>query len=156
MIVDYNRQSLDAVIREGLWQRFEQIFKNFGWEVVILRHGSLQQAAFAELGGEKLRDWIERCSNQLYSALTFQGGAAWRKRLLDEIGDQGPVTELIESRSDDELQALMVNLGGHDRRAFSKPSRRPRSMTDRSVSSATRSRVMACRWPATRTTMPAR
>ncbi|GLS36318.1 pyruvate dehydrogenase E1 component [Mesorhizobium tianshanense] len=113
-IVDYNRQSLDAVIREGLWQRFEQIFKNFGWEVVILRHGSLQQAAFAEAGGEKLRDWIERCSNQLYSALTFQGGAAWRKRLLDEIGDQGPVTELIERRSDDELQALMVNLGGHD------------------------------------------
>ncbi|MFK0692295.1 transketolase [Mesorhizobium sp. IMUNJ 23033] len=113
-IVDYNRQSLDAVIREGLWQRFEQIFKNFGWEVVILRHGSLQQAAFAESGGEKLRDWIERCSNQLYSALTFQGGAAWRKRLLDEIGDQGPVTELIERRSDDELQGLMVNLGGHD------------------------------------------
>ncbi len=113
-IVDYNRQSLDAVIREGLWQRFEQIFKNFGWDVVILRHGSLQLAAFAEPGGEKLRDWIERCSNQLYSALTFQGGANWRKRLLDEIGDQGPVTELIERRSDDELQALMVNLGGHD------------------------------------------
>ncbi|OAP39631.1 hypothetical protein ATB98_04725 [Sinorhizobium saheli] len=46
--------------------------------------------------------------------LTFQGGAAWRKRLLDEIGDQGPVTALIERRSDEELQALMVNLGGHD------------------------------------------
>ncbi|WP_095203670.1 transketolase [Mesorhizobium carmichaelinearum] len=113
-VVDYNRQSLDAVIREGLWQRFEQIFKNFGWDVVILRHGSLQRAAFAEPGGEKLREWIERCPNQLYSALTFQGGAAWRKRLLDEIGDQGSVTELIERRSDDELQALMVNLGGHD------------------------------------------
>jgi pyruvate dehydrogenase E1 component len=44
----------------------------------------------------------------------FQGGAAWRKRLLDEIGDQGPVTKLIESRSDDELGRLMNNLGGHD------------------------------------------
>jgi len=113
-IVDYNRQSLDAVIREGLWQRFEQIFKNFGWDVVILRHGSLQQEAFIEPGGEKLRDWIERCPNQLYSALTFQGGAAWRKRLLDEIGDQGPITQLVERRSHEELQALMVNLGGHD------------------------------------------
>ncbi|MEY9165507.1 pyruvate dehydrogenase E1 component [Sinorhizobium fredii] len=113
-VVDYNRQSLDAVVREGLWQRFEQIFKNFGWDVVVLRHGTFQEAAFAEPGGEKLRDWIEQCPNQLYSALTFQGGAAWRKRLRDEIGDQGAVTALIERRSDDELQALMVNLGGHD------------------------------------------
>lgn len=113
-VVDYNRQSLDAVIREGLWQRFEQIFRNFGWDVMVLRHGALQEAGFAEPGGEKLREWIERCPNQLYSALTFQGGAAWRKRLLDEIGDQGPVTTLIERRSDDELQALMTNLGGHD------------------------------------------
>ncbi|MGG7539880.1 transketolase, partial [Rhizobium sp. 12,4] len=54
-VVDYNRQSLDAVVREGLWERFEQIFKNFGWDVVILRHGSLQEAAFAEPGGDKLR-----------------------------------------------------------------------------------------------------
>jgi pyruvate dehydrogenase E1 component len=46
--------------------------------------------------------------------LTFQGGAAWRKRLLDDIGDQGPATQLIERRSDAELQALMCNLGGHD------------------------------------------
>ena len=44
----------------------------------------------------------------------FQGGAAWRKRLNDEIGDQGPVTRLIDQRSDDELARLMNNLGGHD------------------------------------------
>ncbi len=113
-VVDYNRQSLDGVIREGLWARFEQMFRNFGWEVVILRHGALQQAAFREPGGERLREWIERCPNQLYSALTFQGGAAWRKRLMEELGDQGPVARLIERRSDEELQALMVNLGGHD------------------------------------------
>jgi pyruvate dehydrogenase E1 component len=113
-IVDYNRQSLDAVVREGLWERYEQLFKNFGWDVVILKYGSLQQAAFREPGGETLRQWIDRCPNQLYSALVFQGGAAWRKRLLDEIGDQGPVTKLIESRSDEELARLMNNLGGHD------------------------------------------
>jgi pyruvate dehydrogenase E1 component len=113
-IVDYNRQSLDAVIREGLWAKFETMFANFGWDVVIVKHGKLQQAAFAEPGGEKLRDWIDRCPNQLYSALTFQGGAAWRRRLLDDIGDQGPVTRLIEKRSDTELAALMGNLGGHD------------------------------------------
>ena len=32
----------------------------------------------------------------------------------DEIGDQGAVSQLIERRSDDELLALMSNLGGHD------------------------------------------
>ena len=113
-IVDYNRQSLDAVVREGLWERYQNLFKNFGWDVVVLKYGALQQAAFAEPGGQALRRWIDDCPNQLYSALVFRGGAAWRKRLLDEIGDQGAVTRLIESRSDDELARLMNNLGGHD------------------------------------------
>jgi pyruvate dehydrogenase E1 component len=113
-IVDYNRQSLDAVVREGLWERYQNLFRNFGWDVVVLKYGALQQAAFAEPGGEVLRRWIDNCPNQLYSALVFQGGAAWRKRLNDEIGDQGPVTRLIEQRSDDELARLMNNLGGHD------------------------------------------
>jgi pyruvate dehydrogenase E1 component len=113
-IVDYNRQSLDAVIREGLWEKFETMFENFGWDVVIVKHGRQMREAFAEPGGERLRAWIDACPNQLYSALTFQGGAAWRKRLLDDIGDQGDVTRLIEKRSDAELAALMGNLGGHD------------------------------------------
>ena len=113
-IVDYNRQSLDAVIREGLWERLENIFRAFGWDVVILKYGRLMQAAFQEEGGERLRAWIDRCPNQLYCALTYQGGAAWRKRLLDDLGDQGPVTRLIERRSDEELALLMGNLGGHD------------------------------------------
>jgi pyruvate dehydrogenase E1 component len=113
-IIDYNRQSLDAVIREGLWARFEALFQAFGWDVVILKYGALLQQAFREPGGERLRQWIDNCPNQLYSALVFQGGAAWRRRLLDEIGDQGDVTRLIEARSDDELARLMTNLAGHD------------------------------------------
>ncbi len=113
-VIDYNRQSLDAVVREGLWERFEAMFRNFGWDVVILKYGRLLEEAFAEEGGDKLRAWIDTCPNQLYSALTFQGGAAWRKRLMDEIGDQGPVTRLIEKRSDTELARLMTNLAGHD------------------------------------------
>ncbi len=113
-IVDYNRQSLDAVIREGLWERLENIFRAFGWDVVILKYGTLMQEAFKEPGGERLRQWIDTCPNQLYSALTYQGGAAWRRRLMDELGDQGDLTRLIERRSDEELARLMGNLGGHD------------------------------------------
>ncbi|GHF45551.1 transketolase [Seohaeicola zhoushanensis] len=112
-IIDYNRQSLDGVVREGLWGRIEKIFDAFGWEVVRLKYGRLQRAAFAEPGGAALRDWIDACPNQLYSALTFQGGKVWRKRLMDDLGDQGEVSALIERRSDDELAALMENLGGN-------------------------------------------
>ncbi len=112
-IIDYNRQSLDGVVREGLYDRIEASFRAFGWEVVRIKHGALQEAAFAEPGGEALRRWIDSCPNPLYSALVFQGGAAWRRRLMDEIGDQGPVSALLERRTDRELQELMVNLGGH-------------------------------------------
>jgi pyruvate dehydrogenase E1 component len=111
-IIDYNRQSLDGVVREGLWQRIEAIFGAFGWDVVRLKFGALQQAAFAEPGGERLRDWIDSCPNQLYSVLTYRGGVAWRKRLMDDIGDQGDVTALLNRRDDDQLATLMNNLGG--------------------------------------------
>ncbi len=113
-VIDYNRQSLDAVVREGLWERFESLFRDFGWDVVILKYGSLLQEAFREPGGERLRDWIDNCPNQLYSALVFQGGAAWRKRLNDDLGDRGDVARLIGARSDEELARLMTNLAGHD------------------------------------------
>jgi pyruvate dehydrogenase E1 component len=113
-VVDYNRQSLDAVVREGLWARFQDMFRGFGWDVVILRHGRVQQAAFAEPGGAALKAWIEACPNQTYAALTFQGGPAWRARLTDDLGDQGDVSALLARRSDDALAGLMTNLGGHD------------------------------------------
>jgi len=112
-IIDYNRQSLDGVVREGLSDRIEAIFTAFGWEVVRIKYGVLQRAAFAETGGEALRNWIDTCPNQMYSALTYQGGAAWRKRLLADIGAHSGINELLARRSDAGLSALMNNLGGH-------------------------------------------
>ncbi|MFT3998670.1 MAG: transketolase [Rhizobium sp.] len=112
-VIDYNRQSLDGVVREGLWQRIEGIFTAFGWDVKVMKYGVLQEAAFQEPGGDALRGWIDRCPNQLYSALTFQGGSAWRKRLTDEIGTEPGVADLLAARSDDQLSDLMNNLGGH-------------------------------------------
>ncbi|MEO6300717.1 MAG: transketolase [Paracoccaceae bacterium] len=112
-IIDYNRQSLDGVVHEGLWSRIERIFDTFGWDVVRVKYGHLQRAAFAEPGGEALRQWIDTCPNQLYAALTFMGGAVWRERLLNDLGDQGPVTALLARRSDADLAQLMENLGGN-------------------------------------------
>ena len=111
-VIDYNRQSLDGVVHEGLWEKVEAIFKAFGWRTVVLRHGALQRAAFEEPGGETLKTWIQTCPNADYSALTYRGGAAWRTRLMNDISDQGDVTALLDRRSDDDIAALMNNLGG--------------------------------------------
>ncbi|HEX2257800.1 MAG TPA: transketolase, partial [Afifellaceae bacterium] len=113
-IIDYNRQSLDAILREGLFQRYDELFQAFGWKVVTLKYGRLLQAAFGEPGGERLRDWIDACSNQLYGALTFQGGAAWRERLTADFAGDAEMLALLERRDDETLARLMTNLAGHD------------------------------------------
>ena len=112
-IIDYNRQSLDGIVHEGLWERAEKTFQAFGWDFVRVKYGALQRAAFAEPGGDGLRTWIDQCPNQDYSALAFLGGAAWRSRLEDDLGDQGNVSALLARRSDAELATLMENLGGN-------------------------------------------
>jgi len=113
-IVDYNRQSLDGIVREGLSERARTIFQACGWDVVVLKHGRLQEAAFREPGGRRLKTWIDDCSNARYSALSFQGGDSWRRQLASDFADNCAVAELIGRRTDDELSALMSNLGGHD------------------------------------------
>jgi pyruvate dehydrogenase E1 component len=113
-VVDYNRQSLDSVVPDRLFGRIEGLFRDMGWNVVTLKYGRCLQAAFAREGGEALRRWIDDCPNSLYAALTFQGGAAWRNALLAELGREDGLRAIIDPLSDDELAALMTNLGGHD------------------------------------------
>ena len=113
-IIDYNRQSLDATTSDRMFSRFTDIFDTFGWEVINLKYGKKQQAAFERPGGEALRRWIDDCPNSLYSALTYKGGAAWRRQLTDDIGAVAGVKKLLAAYDDDALQELMLNLGGHD------------------------------------------
>jgi pyruvate dehydrogenase E1 component len=113
-VIDYNRQSLDSVVPDRLFGRIEGLFRDMGWNVVTLKYGRRLQAAFARPGGEALRDWIDECPNSLYSALTFQGGAAWRQAVLADLGRSQGVRALLDGLSDDALGALMTNLGGHD------------------------------------------
>ncbi len=112
-IVDYNRQSLDATTADRMFRRFDDIFETCGWRVVTLKHGKLQQAAFAEPGGAHLLDWIDTTPNAEFAALTYQGGAAWRARLTNDIGEHAGVEALLNARDDDALARLMTNLGGH-------------------------------------------
>ncbi|MCC6718682.1 MAG: transketolase [Acetobacteraceae bacterium] len=113
-IIDYNRQSLDSVVPDRLFGRIEGLFRDMGWNVVTMKYGRRLQAAFARAGGEDLRRWIDDCPNSLYSALTFQGGAAWRQALLTDLSRSEGVRAIIDPLSDGELAELMTNLGGHD------------------------------------------
>ena len=113
-VIDYNRQSLDGVVHDYLFQRIKDFFGTVGWNVIELKYGKLLQQAFTEPGGEALMKWIDECSNQLYSALTFQGGAAWRTHLKADLGRTKGIKALLDDHDDDTLQRLMTNLGGHD------------------------------------------
>jgi len=112
-IVDYNRQSLDATTADRMFRRFDEIFRSCGWRVITLKYGKAQQAAFARRGGGALEDWIERCPNADYAALTYQGGAAWRSRLMADLGETSDVAALLSAYDDDALAKLMTGLGGH-------------------------------------------
>ncbi|MEM8975919.1 MAG: transketolase, partial [Pseudomonadota bacterium] len=117
-VVDYNRQSLDSVVSDQLFMKVAGLFENLGWEVILIKYGKLQQHAFAQPGGEHLRRWINDCPNQLYSALVFQGGAAWRAQLEEDLKYKGDTLDLVASYSDDKLAKVMTNLGGHDLEAI--------------------------------------
>jgi pyruvate dehydrogenase E1 component len=113
-VVDYNRQSLDSVMPDRLFGRFEGLFRDMGWKVVSLKYGKHLEAAFARPGGSSLRGWVDDCPNSIYSALTFQGGAAWRQAILADMSKSRGVRAIIDPLSDAELGALMTNLAGHD------------------------------------------
>ena len=112
-VVDYNRQSLDSVVSDRLFMKVAGLFENLGWKVILIKYGRLQEAAFREPGGERLRTWIADCPNQVYSALVFEGAKGWRRQLEGDLGDEPETLALIARRSDDELARLMTNLGGH-------------------------------------------
>ena len=95
-MIDHNRQGLDAIVSDRLVQRIDSVFRDMEWDVITLKYGTLQQRAFAMRGGEALRDWIDACPNVHYSELAHTGGAAWRARLVADLGDTPGVRELLD------------------------------------------------------------
>jgi pyruvate dehydrogenase E1 component len=97
-IIDYNRQSLDGVVREGPVQARREDLRGLR---LGRGEGQVRRTCSARpsprRAAKAASEWIDNCPNQLYAALTFMGGAVWRKRLMDDLGDQGDVTALIES-----------------------------------------------------------
>ncbi|MGC2413560.1 MAG: transketolase, partial [Stellaceae bacterium] len=113
-VVDYNRQSLDAVVSDRLFGRIDALFEMFGWRVVTLKYGRLLQAAFARPDGEELREWIDSCPNSLYSALVYKGGEGWRQHLGRDLNRYPGIRAILDEHDDAGLARLMTNLAGHD------------------------------------------
>src|SRR5579864_1134722 len=113
-VIDYNRQSLDAVVSDRLFGRIDALFDSMGWRVVTLKYGKELESAFAGPDGEALRRWIDACPNSLYSALVFKGGEGWRKHLEGDLGHLPGIRAFLAGHDDESLARVMTNLAGHD------------------------------------------
>jgi pyruvate dehydrogenase E1 component len=113
-VIDYNRQSLDAVVSDRLFGRIDALFSTMGWRVVTLKYGKRLEAAFAGPDGGALREWIDGCPNSLYSALVFKGGEGWRRHLDGDLGHLPGIRAFLDAHDDAALGAVMTNLAGHD------------------------------------------
>src|SRR3546814_14061930 len=84
-IIDYNRQSLDGVVSDGLFRKIQEFFRTVAWQVVTLKYVKQLQRVFAQPGGDAMEKWIDDCTNDLYSAPTFPRPlgkpGAWREPL---------------------------------------------------------------------------
>ncbi|MBF95760.1 MAG: transketolase [Pelagibacterales bacterium] len=119
-IIDYNRQSLDGIIHGKLFEKLISLFRLMDWDVHILKYGKKLQKLKTLEGGEKILKWIDDCPNDLFSALTFQGGIAWRRALLDDYKRDKNVLKILDPLSDQELHSIMTNLAGHDLEELTK------------------------------------
>jgi pyruvate dehydrogenase E1 component len=108
-IIDYNRQSLDATSADRMFERFADIFRACGWRIVELRHGKRLSAALAK--HKAVAEWLDALPNADSSALLYQGGAAWRERMVAGLGKKADA--FLKGLDDDALGALMSDLGGH-------------------------------------------
>jgi len=101
-VIDYNRQSLDAVVSDRLFGRIDALFEMMGWRVVTLKYGRLLEAAFARPDGHHLREWIDACPNSLYSALVYKGGEGWREHLHRDLNRYPGIRAILDDHDDAE------------------------------------------------------
>jgi pyruvate dehydrogenase E1 component len=53
-VIDYNRQSLDGVVHDYLFQRIADFFGSVGWKVIEIKYGKLLEAAFRKPGAAEM------------------------------------------------------------------------------------------------------
>ncbi len=114
-IVDLNRQSLDRVVPGIRAIQLKKLFEDSGWHVLEAKYGRTLQALFAQPDGDLLRRRIDEMPNEQYQALIRLPGAEMRGHLTRLDGrPNAALSRLLEQISDDDLPAVLQNLGGHD------------------------------------------
>jgi pyruvate dehydrogenase E1 component len=117
-IVDLNRQSLDRVIPGVRAGRLKALFAGAGWKVLEAKYGTRLRAVMDRgSSGAALRRRIDEMSNEEYQALIrVSDGAEVRRRLIDvpALDEREALLDAVSDTSDEEMQSLIANLGGHD------------------------------------------
>ena len=113
-VIDYNRQSLDAVVADKLHLKIDELFASMGWRVITLKYGKKLQSLSKIKGGNEILNWIDNCPNDLYSALSYMGSKGWREHLNIDLKNNKDSINIIKSLSDEELNETMSNLAGND------------------------------------------
>ena len=112
MTMNCNLQRLDGPVRGNskIVQELEGRFRGAGWNVIKVLWGSSWDALFAkDTSGalaKRLAELVDGDEQRLFTA----EGAVIRKELF--AGDE--LTALVAEYSDEELEALTEDLGGHD------------------------------------------
>jgi len=113
-VIDYNRQSLDAVVADELHLKIDELFASMGWRVITLKYGKKLQNLSKIKGGNKILNWIDNCPNDLYSALSYLGSKGWRDHLNNDLKNDKDALKIISSLNDEDLNETMSNLAGND------------------------------------------
>ena len=114
-IVDLNRQSLDRVIPGIRAGTLMSMFDSWGWQVLEAKYGRKLQNLFAQKHGERVRKRIDDMSNEEYQLLVRLPGDELRRRFVTVNGHKDTYLEgLLAPISNEELPAVVGNLGGHD------------------------------------------
>ena len=93
-VIDYNRQSLDSTVNEKLFRIIGRFFRAVGWNVITLKYGKALYQVFKKPGGAGLKRWLNECPNDIYCALTYQGGDAWRTQILHDMPNDNCASSL--------------------------------------------------------------
>jgi pyruvate dehydrogenase E1 component len=134
-LVDLNRQSLDRVVPSGRAQKIIGLLRSFGCHVIEVKYGSRLETIFARPGGDRLRDRIDRMSNEEYQSLlrTAEPDLAIRQLCRNGGEPDARLAKLLSRDDPADVAAAIADLGGHDLAKILEAFREANTVADRPV-----------------------
>lgn len=111
-LIDFNRQSLDRVVPDVRISPWRAAFSAHGWQVIEVKYGSRLRRFVEEHQVPELLEWIDQMPNERYQSLFGLRLVERRWHFLD--GAPARVVEALAGLTDEDIVALVTDLGGHD------------------------------------------